>query len=159
MNWESSFNQEWMRDGKRIIRTFVDLNWDDAKLAEVYAFNMDGHMRYQNPCSCILGVTLCKVLHTERGSNHVREHYFPARDLPLGDVVESGYLRISPERNDAITARRLSAILRGQMRIRDRKVKAVADIKRRMQLHRQQEWLNAFTRAGDCSATRITTYA
>ena len=98
-------------------------NWikqfSDQRLAEVLAFNDDGKMNYNNPCSCLLGVTLAVRLHTKCGQDYKVWHYRRARALPGGPAAEVAYFRLGmgfPK----IIRWRLSRLLKAEMRLRER---------------------------------------
>lgn len=103
---------------KRAIRVFIRAHWPDQKLAEVYAFNRDGKMSYLDSCCCILGVTLADTLHNSAGKGRL---------LANSELVEYSYLVLTfrrfpsnVEKSNALAQRRLSAILRAEMRRRDK---------------------------------------
>lgn len=115
-----------LADAKRYIRRFVQLHWTDQRLAEAYAFNRDGRMRYDSCCACLMGVTLSEVLHVF-GVDCDRAHYDSAQMLLGAARAENAYLELenlgaSVEYQDTVERgqRRLSAILRAEMRRRDR---------------------------------------
>ncbi len=106
-----------LKQSKHDIRIFIRA-WPTQKLAEVYAFNQDGHMRYLGPC--LLHVTLCDSLQAAS---------WPACKLAYalkgGWEAEQGYRLLGDpwlgsELAEPIRQRRLSAILRAEMRRRDR---------------------------------------
>lgn len=128
---------------KRSIRAFIQKYWDDRRLAEIYAFNADGHMYYIDHCGCILGVTLADTLHKIRecttafliGSGmeqvvNCEHHYIKAQRLPLARQAENGYAILSSWSGSFartwhldyadLGRKRLSAILRAEIRRRDR---------------------------------------
>jgi hypothetical protein len=119
---------------KANIRAFVRENWSDQKLAEVYAFNADGKMNFHNPCSCLIGVTDSDTLHEDCGwqmqvqilstgcvlnklnSDH---HYV----LCQGRLVTKAWFAEQAYRDlggPALAQKRLSAILRAEMKRRER---------------------------------------
>ncbi len=114
-----------LRECKKAIRSFIRQHWDDQRLAEVYAFNRDGRMDEMNTCSCLIGCTLPACLHM----NCDGRHYLDAKALPGAISAELAYMmlgwkgiRIVPlcGEEPPIRQRRLSAILRGELRRRDR---------------------------------------
>src|ERR1043166_4483094 len=46
-----------LRESKQLIRRWISERFSDERLAQVYAFNQDGKMRFQSACDCLLGVT------------------------------------------------------------------------------------------------------
>ena len=111
---------------KHIIRKFIDNNFTDEALAKVYAFNADGKMHYASTCSCLLGVAVSAILHESQScKEEPLDHYYLAKEaLPFAIEAEAAYgdldnatLNLGPE---IVRQRRLSAILRGQMRLRER---------------------------------------
>ena len=129
-------NREF-RQIKQTIRAWVR-KFDDERLAAVYAFNADGHMQFGNSCSCLLGVTLAKILHTcvpvvlvttGNGSlvpPHGCLHYQEAFHMEGGGEAECAYralsfrVRFTHRGGDLLRQRRLSPILRAEMRRRER---------------------------------------
>ena|ERR1041385_1253049 len=129
-----------LRESKQLIRRWISelsplrgleenaMRFSDERLAEVYAFNQDGKMRFLDPCSCLLGVTSSGQLHQDDNTcSHL--HYLRMRDLDNdGQAVENAYNALGyvslPENDrrpsDEWRRIRLSAILRAQMRIRAR---------------------------------------
>jgi hypothetical protein len=131
--------QSELRKSKQIVREWIRANFSEQKLASVYAFNADGRMSFRNPCGCLMGVTYSDRLHDGYGCN--QEHYWIARQK---DLAESGWLAAifsgsgmgKTERayivlgysskftscfgDDELRQRRLSAILRAEMRRRAR---------------------------------------
>jgi len=127
------------RKTKQTIRAWVR-KFDDERLAAVYAFNADGHMQFGNSCSCLLGVTLAKILHTcvpvvlvttGNGSlvpPHGCLHYQEAFHMEGGGEAGLAYralafgfgLPMSLRGGDLLRQRRLSPILRAEMRRRER---------------------------------------
>lgn len=115
-----------LRDYKHAIRTFIREHWSDQKLHEVYAFNRDGKLDAGNPCGCILGVSLSERLHQDRCS---AGHYMEAHNKLSGaSFAEQAYMSLSwvgvtgELSGVSLRGRRLSAILRAEMRLRARKV-------------------------------------
>ncbi len=117
-----------LRECKQAIRSFIRQHWDDQRLHDVYAFNRDGRMDEMNTCSCLVGCTMAAVLH---GSHEgcLERHYLDAKSLPGATETELAYMmlrwkgmRIPPSYDEEppIQQRRLSAILRGELRRRDR---------------------------------------
>jgi hypothetical protein len=113
-----------LRESKQLIRRWISERFSDERLAEVYAFNQDGKMMYESPCCCLLGVTGAENLH-EAGSGCDKRHYIRIREtVPIGMATELAYNflgNIAPhwmQFGDPLRRRRLSAILRAQMRIR-----------------------------------------
>jgi len=131
--------QKELKGSKQIVRAWVRANFDDQRLASVAAFNADGNMTFRNPCGCLLGVTYSDPLHAGHGCD--REHYWTARrqDLarkgPLAPFfpasrigkAEKAYNFLGFSRefsscfgDDEIRRRRFSALLRAEMRLRER---------------------------------------
>lgn len=127
----------YLQQQKAIIRAFIRANWSDLRLHEVYAFNRDGKMTYFNSCCCIMGVTDESLsLHTGSigpACERVLNHYDEARELPHGIAAEGayhqlgynlnsqlGYLNDLPLDPDQVRQERLSAILRAEIRRRER---------------------------------------
>lgn len=108
---------------KEPIRAFIRANWSDEKLAQVYAFNRDDMMDPFDMCACILGVTTSDVLHSEFSNPRCSDprHSDRAKGLPYSAEAEVGYICLSfgPRPDDEVS-RILSAILRAEMRRRDR---------------------------------------
>lgn len=131
--------QSRLRQSKQLIRAWVGAKFSDQKLASVTAFNEDGKMSFRSPCACLMGVTYSDGLHTDQNCNH--DHYWRARRHDLVETsrwarlfsssgmgrVEKAYLLLgfSSECNscfgdDDVRRRRFSALLRAEMRRRDR---------------------------------------
>ncbi len=113
-----------LRECKQAIRSFIRQHWDDAKLTEVYAFNRDGKMDELNPCACLIGCTMALSLHGEGCS---MGHYMKAHSLEGSYAAEQAYMSLAwlrthgpADRHRGIQQRRLSSILRGELRRRDR---------------------------------------
>lgn len=138
---------EYLQENKRVIRAFVRAHWSDQKLHDVYAFNRDGRMTFQNSCACILGVTGSDVLHDdvqicpeshEDPFGSVTGHYSRLRKtLPGACEAEVAYQQLGyrvifkssvvceiqqTSGDDNIITRQniLSAILRAEIRRRSR---------------------------------------
>lgn len=125
-----------LRKDKQDIREFIQQQFTDEKLASVYAFNRDGKMEFYNTCSCLMGVTLSDHLHHKKcpdsiDRNGFKGHYRKAQILPLANAAEIAYgqlgypLGSSYKNEDKLDLGlrrrlRLSAILRAEMRRRDR---------------------------------------
>jgi len=111
-----------LKEVKIDIRNWI-ARFSDQRLSEVYAFNADGQMEFAHPCRCLLGVTL--------GAPHqdcAGGHYDIALELPAAVAAEDAYdllgfigvqVDSEAEAND-VRRRRLSPILRGEMRRRDK---------------------------------------
>jgi hypothetical protein len=131
--------QSELRNSKQIVREWVRANFSDEKLASVVAFNADGKMSFRNPCGCLMGVTYSNTLHMGRDCD--REHYWLARKQDLAQTrrfaalfpcsrigkAEKAYnfLGFSADfRNcfgdDHLRRRRFAALLRAEMRRRER---------------------------------------
>jgi hypothetical protein len=131
--------QKELRNSKQIVREWVRANFSDQRLASVTAFNADGGMTFRNPCGCLMGVTHSERLHV--GHDCDRKHYWLARRQDLAQTrrfaalfptsrigkAEKAYnfLGFSANFNncfgdDEIRRRRFSALLRAEMRRRDR---------------------------------------
>lgn len=110
--------QARLRHSKAAVRAFIRINFSDERLHEVYAFNSDGHMRYTGPC--LLHVT---VADSRLAS---KDNLYRGYALPGGWEAEQGYRLLGDpwlglsERAEAVRQRRLSAILRAEMRRRER---------------------------------------
>ncbi len=120
-----------LKQSKQAIRAFIRMHWSDQKLTEVYAFNRDGKMHWNDYCGCLLGVTLSQILHTRQsicpdwapGSHYTRAKL----SLPRAATLEEAYWYLGDGCyirgnvcDDALAQRRLSAILRAEMRRRER---------------------------------------
>ena len=131
--------QTELRQSKQVVRDWVRAKFSDQKLASVTAFNADAKMNFRNPCGCLMGVTHSERLHEGHDCN--REHYWQARRQDLAQTrrfaalfpahrlgkAEKAYhfLGYSPTLSscfgdDAIRRRRFGALLRAEMRRRDR---------------------------------------
>ena len=131
--------QKELRKSKQAIREWICANFSDQKLASVAAFNADGKMSFRNPCGCLMGVTYSDRLHV--GHDCDRQHYWVARRRDLGQTgrfaalfpssrigkAERSYnfLGFSPSLSncfgdDELRRRRFAAILRAEMRRRER---------------------------------------
>jgi hypothetical protein len=122
-----------LKEAKQTIRKFIQQHWSDQKLVEVYAFNADGKMTFDHCCDCIRGVTLADTLHCSSKDcdslGILPDHYIKAGFLEGAGETESAYrklgyvnLRITyPSGNDSLRQRRLSAILRAEIRLRSRR--------------------------------------
>ncbi len=134
-----------LRTSKQAIRNFIRAHWSDEKLCAVYAFNRDGKMTPFDGCCCLRGVTLSAILHTgnHSGRNHDahyarQHHYNETRLLPGALDAELAYTYLSrhlfplyPELILDLAQRRLSAILRAEMRRRERLRISLASIEQR----------------------------
>jgi hypothetical protein len=131
--------QRELRKSKQMIREWVRTHFSDEKLASVLAFNEDGKMGFRSPCSCLMGVTYSDHLHLGYDCQH--EHYWRARREDLAQMgrlaallfpsgmgkAEKAYCFLgfsAAFRNcfgdDEVRRRRFSALLRAEMRRRDR---------------------------------------
>ena len=131
--------QKELRKSKQTVREWVRAHFSDQKLASVVAFNADGGMTFRNACGCLMGVTYSDRLHLDEACN--REHYWLARRQDLAQTrrfaalfpalrigkTEKAYnfLGFSPKfsscfGDDQLRRRRFSALLRAEMRRRDR---------------------------------------
>lgn len=131
--------QKELRNSKRVVRGWIQANFSDQRLASVAAFNADGGMSFRNPCGCLMGVTYSGRLH--QGHDCDRKHYWMARREDLAQTrrfaalfpasrigrTEKAYnfLGYSPSftscfGDDELRRRRFSALLRAEMRRRDR---------------------------------------
>ncbi len=131
--------QSELQHSKQVVREWVRANFSDEKLASVAAFNEDGKMSFRNPCGCLMGVTHSERLH--EGHDCDRKHYWRARRQDLAQTrrfaalfpssrigkAEKAYhfLGFSATLNscfgdDQLRRRRFSALLRAEMRRRDR---------------------------------------
>ena len=133
-----------LSQAKQEIRNFIRTYWSDQKLAEVYAFNADGKMRYHSTCCCFLGVTQSEVLHQTCPLGMEPIHYLFVKENYAGAKrAEGAYAMlgwpsswlISGDRDDVlgfgyetIRRRRLSPILRAEMRLRSRLFKEVPEL-------------------------------
>lgn len=119
--------QKDLRAAKDFIRGFIREHWDDQKLAAAYAWNADGNMRFKDPCGCLLGVTLSSVFHNY-GKSCEMDHYYEAKRLHFGFSAEIQFLALGTDfkiRGNAgqeagTRRRRMSALLRTEMRLRER---------------------------------------
>jgi hypothetical protein len=131
--------QKELRKSKQVVREWVRANFSDEKLAGVTAFNADGKMTFRNPCGCLMGVTYSEHLH--QGHNCNRDHYWVARKQDLAQTrrfaawfptsrigrAERAYNFLGFSANfgycfgdDELRRRRFSALLRAEMRRRER---------------------------------------
>jgi hypothetical protein len=131
--------QKELRKSKQVVREWVRANFSDEKLAGVTAFNADGKMTFRNPCGCLMGVTHSERLHMGRDCD--RNHYWVARRQDLAQTrrfaalfptsrigrAEKAYnfLGFSASfgncfGDDELRRRRFSALLRAEMRRRER---------------------------------------
>src|ERR1041385_353333 len=85
-----------LRESKQLIRRWISERFSDERLAQVYAFNQDGKMRFLDPCGCFLGVTGAEKLH--EGPDYVKGgycshlHYLKMRDFDNdGQLAENAY--------------------------------------------------------------------
>ncbi len=114
-----------LKQAKASIRAFIRMHWNDEKLCAVYAFNRDGKMRYSSGCCCLLGVTAFDRLHqvdtcpfwTPGTAQH---HYYEAKALSGALSAEKAYLFLGFYGGEPQRQPRLSAILRAEMRRRER---------------------------------------
>lgn len=125
-----------LREAKQAIRSFIRAFWDDQKLHEVYAFNADGKMEHDDPCGCIRGVTLAETLHTldftgmcpyGNGCLHYSQccsgtaMYAEHGHLRIGYRTDADFNYEDEDRDsDLLRQRRMSAILRAELRRRAR---------------------------------------
>jgi hypothetical protein len=131
--------QNELRNSKRTVREWVRAHFSDQHLASVAAFNEDGKMTFRNPCGCLMGVTYSDRLHV--GDDCNGEHYWLARREDLSQTrhfavffprsrvgkAEKAYnfLGFSTSfdhcfGDDQVRRRRFSALLRAEMRRRER---------------------------------------
>jgi hypothetical protein len=131
--------QSELRKSKQVVREWVRANFSDEKLACVAAFNADGKMSFRDPCGCLMGVTYSGHLHT--GHDCDREHYWRARRQDLSQTrrfaalfptsrigkAEKAYSFLGFSNkysscfgDDQVRRRRFGAMLRAEMRRRDR---------------------------------------
>jgi hypothetical protein len=131
--------QKELRNSKQIVRDWVRSNFSDQRLAGVAAFNSDGKMSFRNPCGCLMGVTFSEPLHM--GHDCDRKHYWLARRQDLAQTrrfaalfpssrigkAEKAYNFLGYSAafsncfgDDELRRRRFSALLRAEMRRRDR---------------------------------------
>src|ERR1041385_7567355 len=70
-----------LRESKQLIRRWISERFSDERLAQVYAFNQDGKMRFQSACDCLLGVTGSSILHEPENcpDDDWPAHYFRIR--------------------------------------------------------------------------------
>jgi hypothetical protein len=129
-----------LQQAKRDIRWFIRQYWSDQKLAEVYAFNTDGKMSWLDSCGCIRGVTLSETLHSQPCLAE-EDHYSLTGAFPGARIAEAAYLRLHfyecddilrrervslVKQRSALAQRRLSAILRAELRRRARSAREFA---------------------------------
>jgi hypothetical protein len=131
--------QKELRKSKQVVREWVRANFSDEKLAGVTAFNADGKMTFRNPCGCLMGVTYSERLHLGHDCN--RDHYWVARRQDVAQTrrfaalfptsrigrAEGAYNFLGFSANfgycfgdDELRRRRFSALLRAEMRLRER---------------------------------------
>jgi len=131
--------QRELRNSKQLVRAWVRANFSDQRLASVFAFNADGKMSFRNPCGCLMGVTWSDRLHAGQGCD--REHYWIARKQDLVQTrflaalfpssrigrTEKAYMVLGFSAtssncfgDDNLRRRRFSALLRAEMRRRER---------------------------------------
>jgi len=81
-----------LKDNKQAIRALLALI-PDQRLAEIYAFNWDGKMKYNSCCACLVGVISAAQLHRDRGVA-AEFDYCPEGVLPneVGGVAAAHYL-------------------------------------------------------------------
>ncbi len=118
-----------LKECKANIRAFIRQHFSDQRLSEVYAFNHDDKMKYWNTCGCLMGVTLAESLHQCCDDDLL--HYHRAQKLEGARDAELSYAKLGyrleeiqhqyfVHLNEAgIRRRRLSAILRAEIRRRD----------------------------------------
>ncbi len=124
---------EQLRRDKQHIREYIREHFSDEKLAQVYAFNRDGKMEFYNRCACLLGVTLSAQLHEQPCADEMRlregkGHYLNAKRLGGACRAEMSYGTLATDyaRESwgyhlvSLRQCRLSAILRAELRRRDR---------------------------------------
>lgn len=130
------------KQATQAVRTYIRANLTDRRLAEVYAFNQDGKMAFADPCGCLMGVTLAEQLHTGKTTVCTGKHYEKARMLDTGQGLyilrsfgsaEWGYNILNNKLGVEASTRKMSAVLRAEIRRRDR----IAQAKRDM-----QEWFD-----------------
>ncbi len=132
--------QEQLKGYKATLRQFIRDNWDDQRLHDVYAFNADGKMSFFSGCNCLLGVTLAQSLHKDmcdefatsiRAGSMPVNHYTLAHQLhnatgaeiayrSLGFLKEGHYSFLYTPEADLLRQRRLSPILRAEIKRRQR---------------------------------------
>ena len=128
--------QEKLREVKQQLRWWARTQLGDERLAEVYAFNADGKMSYDDPCGCVRGVMLATTLHhsdefgrclTESSGN--RRHYRSAGLVRGMYEVENAYQQLgfyvagrwpSEDEREQMRRVRLGPILKAEMRRRAR---------------------------------------
>src|ERR1041385_5578348 len=121
-----------LRESKQLIRRWISERFSDERLAEVYAFNQDGRMRFLDPCGCLLGVTGAETLHSKKCSAGWPPHYAKIlHGSRFAHQVQDAYnvlgwaktisVRGGAKRESEDWRRiRLGAIPRAQMRLRAR---------------------------------------
>jgi hypothetical protein len=144
-----------LQQAKQIIRGRIKA-WSDEKLAAIYCFNVDGNMSFFNCCGCLVGVDTSEVPHEACSGPSPFEvrpdlaitptfnapHYYRAmRYEAYAPILEEAYLILGGSQDGLTEARsapdvkafhaglrqrRLSAILRAEMRIRDRAVSFIS---------------------------------
>jgi hypothetical protein len=115
---------------KRTIRAWIQAHFSDEKLAEVYAFNADCKMSLEDPCGCLLGVTLPTTLHQDyivcgKFCPDRNSHYATAKKLPSGRAVEYAYYCLGFGLFPSLRRYRLARILRAEIKRRDRERETV----------------------------------
>jgi len=134
--------QRELRNSKQIVREWVRANFSDQRLASVAALNADGRMTFRNPCECLMGVTYGDPLLASRST----ELYWAARARDLAQTrplaalfpsnrigkAEKAYMFLGFSASfdncfgdDSLRNRRFAALLRAEMRRRDRLRRAV----------------------------------
>ncbi len=122
-----------MKKYKNSIRNWIRTKFSDQKLAEVYAWNRDGHMIFHDRCACILGVTDSATLHHAldkygkptpcKGEHYIKLHrQDDALDVEIAYQM-MGWINFEPQTKGLENTRRrniMSAILRAEMRRRDK---------------------------------------
>lgn len=114
---------ERIKQAKQAIRPFI-ATFSDPRLADVYAANADGKMSFYDPCGCLRGVAYEGLAVHTRADRCDLCHYDMVDD-DVAIAAEWGYNKLAfgehlLDAADAIRQRRLSPILRAEIRRRDR---------------------------------------
>jgi hypothetical protein len=124
-----------LRKAKSYVRSYIR-DWTDEKLAQVLAFASDEKMDYYHPCRCLIGVGTSKIPHSvECEGNHyereflahpqgrewVRRAEWSYKFLGLPSDCKS--FDLSLDKDQYLRDRRFVAILKAEIRLRDRRKK------------------------------------
>lgn len=113
-----------LKQAYRSLREFI-ATWPESRVIEAYAFNKEGKMIYNHGCRCVRGLAEAETLHVERCEG---DHYHKANSQ-LAYTAEVAYYVIGLTAfppppgtlgDDGLRQRRMSPILRAEMRRRFR---------------------------------------